>query len=109
MAQYTILPTDVAYIEVEDDDGMKFRLQHTVATSTLYLRQALNASPAFGGDEDMDWLTIEEYVLPSLPGAEHRVGVRDGHWVIDQTFDPDLLGFDGDEDIDWAEIEAHQL
>lgn len=109
MPQYTILPTDVAYIEVEDDTGMKFRLQHTVSTSTLSLRQILNSHTGFSGDENVDWVTIEDYILPSYPGAEHRVGVRDGEWVIDQTYLPDDLGFDGERGIDWNVIESHKL
>lgn len=107
MAQYTVFPTDAAYVEVEDAIGMKFRLWQ--ATGILYLRQTLNASPGFGGTENVDWITIEEYVLPVSPGAFHRVGVRSGYWVIDQTYTPDILSFGGAEGIDWDAIEIHQL
>ncbi len=107
MAQYTVFPTDTAIVEVEDAIGMKFRLWQ--ASGILYLRQTLNASPGFDGDENVDWMTIEEYVLPVSAGALHRVGVRDGHWVIDQTYTPDILQFAGDEGVDWDAIETHQL
>ena len=107
MAQYTVFPTDVTYLEREDATGMKFRFQHD--SSVLYLRQILNTHTGFDGVEGTDFVTIESYVLPEYPGAEHRIGVRDGYWVIDQTYDPDFLGFDGEIDIDWANIEAHKL
>jgi hypothetical protein len=87
--------------------GRKFRFEHD--SNVLYLRQALNLSPAFDGVEGTDWETVESYVLPSLPGAEHRVGVRDGYWVIDQTYLPDTLGFTGDINVDWNMIERHKL
>ena len=108
MAQYTVFPTDATYIDIEDATGMKFRLYHSTAVRTLALLQTMNTT-GFAGTIDEDYMVIEYYELPSLRGAQHRVGVRDAHFVIDQTYDPDVLGFGGDENIDWANIEKHQL
>jgi hypothetical protein len=108
MAQYTVFPTDATYIEVEDSIGMKFRLKHSPSIMELTLQQTLTPT-GFDGSYGSDYIIVESYQLPSLPGAQHRVGVRDGHWVIDQTYDPDILGFSGTEGIDWDNIEEHKL
>ena len=109
MPQYTVFPTDASYVEVEDATGMKFRLQHSAATNTLSLIQTLNSHTGFAGVINVDYATIESYVLPTFPGALHRVGVRDAHWTIDQTYDPDVFGFDGEEGFEWDQISEHQL
>ena len=106
MPQYTTLSsTGSESFELENGSD-KFRLQ--VRNNELYYDQEITAT-GFDGAEDIDWATIESVVLPVDPGLEFRFGVRDGYWITDQTYDPDILGFDGIESFDWENIEQHQL
>jgi len=106
MAQYTIITSGDPIILSDGVDT--FRLD--VRDNVLYFDQEIT-SLGFGEGsvEDTDWGNIDSSVLPDDPGLEFRVGVRDGHWVIDQTYDPDILGFEGLEFFDWENLEKHQL
>lgn len=104
MAQYTSITAGNPIILSDNTDT--FRLD--VRSSILYIDQEITGL-GFGGVEDTDWSSIDSFVLPDSPGLEFRVGVRDGYWVIDQTYDPDIFGFDGDEGFDWDMIDEYQL
>lgn len=107
MAQYTLIPTDAAYVEIEGLTGRKFRFSYDYP-GILRLKQTLTET-GFSGAENTDWGVIETYELPVDPGAGYRIGVRSGEWVIDQVYDPPILGFSGAEGEDWDKIEGHSL
>ena len=108
MGQYTVFPTDAAYVEIEDATGTKFRLEHSASVKSLTLKQTLT-DLGFDGVVDVDYVALEFYAVPAYKGEKHRIGVRDGCWVIDQTLYPDHLEFWGVEDVDWKNIESHKL
>ena len=101
MAQYIVYTEDGNY-RVFSYNGITFR---DGWRGDNYVIDKTLTPIGFDGDENIDWVNIEEHYLTE-DVVELRDGVRDGKYVLDAAITP--TGFDGDIDIDWINIEEHE-
>ena len=92
MAQYTEISIGNDLTITNNIDTFRY----TVITGKLYLQELLSGTT---------WGSIISYSAGGLGGF--RIGVRSGHWVIDEVLDG--LGFSGIEDTSWGNIDKYKL
>jgi len=92
MAQYTEI---IAGSDLTITNNIN-TFKYTVISSKLYLQQLLSG---------VTWGSIKSYSAGGL--GKFRMGVRDGHWVIDETLDG--TGFTGPENVSWKNIDKNKL
>lgn len=92
MAQYTSIIAGSPLTITNNIDTFRY----AVVSSELFLQQLMSEST---------WGNIELFTASGL--GVFRVGVRSGHWVIDETLDG--TGFAGTENTSWKNIEKYKL
>lgn len=108
MAQYIYITDGTNYVYTDGVSTFRLNVRSGIE-HVLYIDQEITDT-GFSGDQGTDWDVIESFEIPEEGGIGFfRIGVRDEHFVIDDCYDPYILGYYGAEDFDWLNIEKFQL